>query len=307
MRWPKGVKDDPEGHLRPKPPGALRIEYDPAVPQLELGHERMDVLAYESYKHGFDWEGHARQEDKTARRLARELRLAKAGLAPEVARQATSPAGETPKLVVACPDAVVERLSGILQAAFEYGYQAVWDEREDQTGRERHSEPAGAGSQESVSKAVAMIVTRFVTWISEVAAESAAEGLRAGLRSAELGPQIEHAVTRASRKPVRPVLKEAARQTVLAGRMQAMRELQGEIIDYERVEVTEGGREGRACPRCEAGHGTRWQRLEDITWRPGDDCERGKECRGRLVVNFRSERAKNRASVNSVENRRGIC
>ena len=57
-----------------------RGKHDPSIPDLDLGDERMDPLAYE-YKHGFDQEGHVRQDDETAEQVASELKKAKPGLA----------------------------------------------------------------------------------------------------------------------------------------------------------------------------------------------------------------------------------
>jgi hypothetical protein len=63
-----------------------------------------------------------------------------------------------------------------------------------------------------------------------------------------------------------------------------MKDLQDEIVDYERVEAMDD----HTCAPCQKGNGTRWQKLSDVTWRAGDDCEGGDACRGRLLANFRT-------------------
>lgn len=280
------VEDDPEGHLRPTPPPINRIKYDPSVPQLYLGDERMDMLAYERYKHGFDWEDHARQEDETAEQFARELNAAKSALAHKLAGQATAmPAENAQSALLPDRDGLAHRLRVILQPAFEYGYRAVWRERKHQTGRKHGSRAADSRSQDVIQEIVNGRVKDFVNCTGALIVEAATEGRKNGLEPSQIEQEVETRLISAPDEPIGRISKEAARQAVLTGRTEAMRELQDEIVDYERVEVLESD----ACPPCKAAYGMRWKRLEDVAWRAGDDCENGKSCRGRLLANFRKE------------------
>lgn len=104
-----------------------RGKYDPNIPELDLGDERMAPLAYEYYKHGFDWEDHARQEDSTAETVARELKAAKPGHAQEAARQVSRlPMEQLQYVALPFPHGLAERVRTILQRAFDYGYGEVW-------------------------------------------------------------------------------------------------------------------------------------------------------------------------------------
>jgi phage gp29-like protein len=144
--------------------------------------------------------------------------------------------------------------------------------------------PPAASREQGVEDLAKATVSDLVNWLGARAVGAAIEGLKDGLEPPEVEQKIENTILAASDGPIGRTSKEAARQAVFVGRIEAMRDLSDEIEDYERVEAMDD----RTCLPCQRGNGSRWKRLEDVTWRAGDDCEGGDACRGRLVVNFRT-------------------
>ncbi|HLI33549.1 MAG TPA: hypothetical protein VKW70_00775 [Terriglobia bacterium] len=166
----------------------------------------------------------------------------------------------------------------------EGGDESPISESQGPQGDMSQAPPPAARREQGVENIAKATVSDLVNWLGARAVGAAIEGLKDGLQPPEIEQKVENTLLAASDGPIGRTSKEAARQAVFVGRIEAMRDLSDEIEDYERVEAMDD----RTCPPCQEGNGTRWKRLEDVTWHAGDDCEGGDACRGRLLANFRT-------------------
>ncbi|MGH9325434.1 MAG: phage portal protein family protein [Terriglobia bacterium] len=299
---------------------AAQAEGQPAQPSQSGTAGGVNVQASE-----IDQAGHSHRENVTAAQVLHALKSAKPWLAKDAARQAARlPIEQLQYVALPFPHQLAQRVRAILERAAEYGEQQIFRERREQTGRpatdrERLADsanekakkeieaaleaeaakrggkkqgpqgdmsqkpPAAAERNETAETIANATVSDALNWISSRAAGAAIEGAKEGLAQEQIKKKVENTLLAASDGPLSRTAQEASRQAVFVGRLQAIKSLGDEVVAYHRAEAMDD----HTCPPCRVGNGTKWKRLEDVDWAPGDDCEGGDACRGRLWAQFR--------------------
>lgn len=132
-------------------------------------------------------------------------------------------------------------------------------------------------AQTTVSDAQASLINR--------ARSSFIDNVKDGFEDEELETLIRTDLDDMSEAAFAQAAREGARQIVFDGRIEAYRELDGEIRLYIRREQDDEN----TCDPCRAGDGTEWESLEEVDWSRGDDCEGGDQCRGDLIAVYADE------------------